>query len=160
MLPLSQTREKIKGDLPGFVVFCLSRLFNVVYLSTCSGMFCFFWDRQQSCDRICSIDARASNDDGRASSGGRVKWHCACSSEIFARSNEKKDQSEPWGVNTDNLLMSPDVVSLVSLDYRPELVESVIEVSVQYGTVTPWACHSTVLFLESQDHAGCRWKKM
>ena len=43
---------------------------------------------------IRSIDARASNDDERASSGQCIKRHCACLSEVFARSNEKKDQSK------------------------------------------------------------------
>ena len=43
---------------------------------------------------ICSIDAHASNDDGQASSQRRVKGHCKCSSEVFARPNGKKDQSE------------------------------------------------------------------
>ena len=72
-----------------------------------------------------------------ASSGWCIKRHCACSLEVFARSNEKK--YEAW----DHLLMSPDVVSLVFTDQN--WWNKCIEVSEERG---PWACQGTVLFLE------------
>ena len=103
---------------------------------------------------FCSIDARASNDDGQASSGRRVKRHCACSSEVF-RQIERKERPKrvpPWGVNTDHLLISPDVVSLV-IDQT--WWNQWIEMSV-HGREP-----ATALFcvLNPTTTAGCRWKK-
>ena len=66
----------------------------------------------------------------------------------FCQIERSRKAEERITLGADHLLMSfdSDVVSLV---YRPELVESVNPSECTRG---PWACHGTVLFLESEDH--------
>ena len=80
----------------------------------------------------------------------------ACSSKVFARSNEKKDRSESheaW----DHLLMSPDIVSLVSTDQN--WWNQWIEVSVQGDREPVSLSAAPFYFLNLMTMAGCRWKK-
>ena len=135
----ARSNNRKKRDLAASPVLCLSRLFNVVYLSTCSSIFaCSKIDNNlvivDLFDRCPRIERR------RTSQQWTMRQATlACSSKVFARSNEKKDRSESHEAS-DHLLMSPDVVSLVSTDQN--WWNQWVEVSVQgdgHG-VNPWAC--------------------
>ena len=125
----AQSNNRKKRDLPASPVLCLSRLFNVDYLSTCSSIFaCSKIDNNLVIVDLFDRCPRASERRRTSQQWTMRPATLACSSKVFARSNEKKDRSESheaW----DHILMSPDVVSLVSTDQN--WWNQWIEVSVQ-----------------------------
>ena len=89
----AQSNNRKKRDLPASPVLCLSRLFNVVYLSTCSSnAACSTIDNNLVIvvfDRCPRIERR------RTSQQSTMRQATlACSSEVFARSNKKKKKKK------------------------------------------------------------------
>ena len=88
----SNNRKK-KRDLPASPVLCLSRWFNVVYLPPVQAFFaCSVIDNNLVIvlfDRCPRIERRRTSEQSTMRQAT-----LACSSEVFARSNEKKDQRE------------------------------------------------------------------
>ena len=129
-------------------------------MSTFSSSFCLFWYRQQYSDRICSIDAPASNDDGRASSGGPVKWHCV----MFIGSFRQIEREERPKRTTRLLYRPPFDVSWCRVTGFFRLLSRTGGISGSkwaYKMVQGGCESATALFcvLNLKTMAGCRWKK-
>ena len=148
----AQSNNRKKKRSACVSVLCLSRLFNLVYLSTCSSIFCFFWDRQQSSEGwfVRSMPAHRTTTDEPAvddASSDTVHVHQKCSPDR----TKEKPKRVPWDVRP------PFDVSwcCVTGFYRPELVESVnrSERTRGCGPATALFC-----FLNLKTMAGCRWK--
>ena len=146
----AQSNNRKKRDLPAASpVLCLSRLFNVVYLSSCSSIFaCSKIDNNLVIVDLFDRCPRASNDDGRASSGRCVKRHLHVHRKFRQIERKERRKRVPWGVGL------PFDVSwcCVTGFYRPELVESVNRSERTRGPWTREPVGGTVLFLESKDH--------
>ena len=89
-------KQQKKRDLPASPVLCLSRLFNVVYLSTCSSIFaCSKIDNNLVIVDLFDRCPRASNDDGRASSGRCVKRHLHVHRKFSPDRTKRKTEASP-----------------------------------------------------------------
>ena len=102
---------------------------------------------------FCSIDARASNDDGQASSRRCVKRHLHIHRKFSPDRTKRKTKGSPMRRETTFYVSWCCVTGF----YRPGLVESL---NRSERTKGPCACHGTVLFFESKDHGRLSLEKI
>ena len=149
----AQSNNRKKRDLPASPVLCLSRLFNVVYLSTCSNIFaCSEIDNNLVIVDLFDRCPRASNDEDEPAVDDASSDTCMFI-ESF-RQIERKERPKR-GVR-------PPFASwcCVTGFYRPELVESVNRSERTRGPWTHEPVGGTVLFLESKDHGRLPLEKI
>ena len=133
----AQSNNNKKRDLPASPVLCLSRLFNVVYLSTCSSIFaCSKIDNNLVIVDLFDRCQRASNDDGRASSGRCVKRHLHVHRKFSPDRTKRKTEASPMRRETTFWCL------LMLCHWFLQTRTGGISKSkwAYKGTVNPWAC--------------------
>ena len=163
------SNNRKRRDLHASLVFCLSRLFSVVNLSTLLHLrstatqyvIVDLFNRYPCTERLASTRGLCTKPFflcplPPTSTERRVKRHRACSSVVFARSNDISEEKDSIDSRETWIQITFTYLLISCHWFLTKLVESQVSAT---RTMGPRACHGTVQFLESEDHGGLSLEK-